>query len=154
MKIRQYVYFALHSESLSPDDIAGRVGMRPDKSRVRGARQLEPPRPPRNMWAIECDARGLTIDEQAASVLKRVAPFQAAVKQLVDAGEVNAVLQLVRYFGVYLAEKDGEDEHIDVTPDGLEKLTGQHQLLGWQLDASSLALLAALGAELSADEYG
>jgi hypothetical protein len=43
---------------------------------------------------------------------------------------------------------------IDVTPDGLEKLSGQHQLLGWHLDRHVLNFLSEVGAEFDADEYG
>jgi hypothetical protein len=43
---------------------------------------------------------------------------------------------------------------IDVTPDGLEKLAGQHQLLGSHLNREVLDFLTEVGAELDADEYG
>jgi hypothetical protein len=36
----------------------------------------------------------------------------------------------------------------------LQKLPGQHQLLGWHLDRDAVRLLARVGAEIDADEYG
>jgi hypothetical protein len=68
----------------------------------------------------------------------------------VGVGEVQAWLQLVRYFG----SEDGEEETIDETPEGLVKLSGQHQLLEWHLHRDTLAFLHDVGAEIDADEYG
>jgi len=42
---------------------------------------------------------------------------------------------------------------IDVT-NGLEKLAGQHQLLGWTLTAEVIDFFRDLGANLWVDEYG
>jgi hypothetical protein len=62
---------------------------------------------------------------------------------------VRAWLQLVRHFGA----ADGEGEIIDQTPDGLVKLSGQHQLLGWHLHHATIAL-HDVGADIDAGEYG
>ncbi len=68
---------------------------------------------------------------------------------------MTAHLQIVRYFN----DEDGEEEFFDdpiTTDDGhvLEKLPGQHQLLGWQLEREQLGLLVSMGAYIDADEYG
>jgi hypothetical protein len=60
----------------------------------------------------------------------------------------------VRYLNVDLALADGEDEELTITASGLEKLRGQHQLLGWGLDASTLGFLVDVRAELVFGEYG
>jgi len=98
--------------------------------------------------------RGLTINEQVKQVVDRAVPHSSAIRDLVRTGQVQAWLQLVRYFGVFSAMKDGEEKEISVTEDGLEKLPGQHQSLGWHLDRSVLEFLVEVGAELDADEYG
>jgi hypothetical protein len=72
----------------------------------------------------------------------------------VDAGEVEAELVLVRHFN----DEDGQEETTAsvATSDGLvlERIAGQHQLLGWCLEPDQLALLAAMRASIDADEYG
>jgi hypothetical protein len=63
----------------------------------------------------------------------------------------GSCLQLVRFFN----DDEGEDEEEVSPPDApLQKLAGQHQLLGWHLDADSLNFLSRIGAETDADEYG
>jgi hypothetical protein len=59
-------------------------------------------------------------------------------------------LQLVRFFD----DEDGEEEELSPPDAPLQKLSGQHQLLGWHLDRDSLGFLAHVGAEIDADEYG
>jgi hypothetical protein len=60
------------------------------------------------------------------------------------------MLQLVRHFD----DDDGEEEELSVSDAPLQKLAGQHQLLGWHLDSDVLGFLARVGAEIDADEYG
>jgi hypothetical protein len=80
-----------------------------------------------------------------------VAPSRTAIRELLKTSDdTTPWLQIVRSFNT----DDGEDETIDVTPDGLEKLSGQHQLLGWHLNGEVLDFLSEVGAELDADEYG
>lgn len=154
MKIKQYVYFGLRSEVLTSDEITERLGLQPDEAQERGSRKADPPRPVQHRWNLRSDEAGLTISEHVARLIPRLEPIRASVRQLVDSGEAKATLQLVRYFGVYKAEKSGEEEEITETPEGLVKLPGQHQLLGWRLDRAALEFMAHVGAELDADEYG
>jgi len=73
---------------------------------------------------------------------------------LVNGEEVSVRLVIVRYFN----DEDGEEESFEaaVTKDGrlLEKLPGQHQLLGWYLTAQQLEFLVSINCSISADEYG
>lgn len=62
----------------------------------------------------------------------------------------RATLQIVRYF----EDEDGEDEDLRETVPGLERLSGQHQLLGWHMEPKIIAFLADVGAEIDVDEYG
>jgi hypothetical protein len=81
--------------------------------------------------------------------LERIRPYTIGISRAVKLGCVPT-LQVVRYFGF----DDGEKEGLTVTADGLEKLSGQHQLLGWHLSAEVMSFLVNLGAEIDADEYG
>jgi hypothetical protein len=150
MKIEQYAYFGLSSEVLTAEAIAACLGLAPDKTQTRGSRSVDPPRPIRHTWELGSYERGLDISAHVAVVLRRLEPARDEIRALVREGDVQAWLQLVRYFGA----ADGEEEIIDETPEGLVKLSGQHQLLGWHLHRDVLAFLHDVGAEIDADEYG
>jgi Domain of unknown function (DUF4279) len=153
MRIRQYVYFALKSETVSAATITAHVGMQPDSVTVRGTKQSAPPRPVCHSWAIECRHGGLTVDEQTAIVLARIRPVAEPIRALTANESVSAVLQVVRYFN----DEEGEDEDLGpvMTDDGraMQKLAGQHQLLGWHLNIDDLTFLASIPAALDVDEY-
>jgi hypothetical protein len=74
MKISQYVYFALMSDTILPSEIARRVGFAGDREAVRASRSAVPPRPVLNTWQVRCDERGLTVTEQIERVISRVMP--------------------------------------------------------------------------------
>jgi hypothetical protein len=150
VKIKQYVYFGISSEELIAESIATRIGLVADKTSARGSRTKNPPRPARHKWEIGSYEPGLDISAHVAAVLARLEPARDEIRALVREGEVQAWLQLVRYFDA----EDGEEEIIDETPEGLVKLSGQHQLLGWHLDRDTLTFLYDVGAEFDADEYG
>jgi hypothetical protein len=150
----QYVYLALWSETTTAAEMTADLGVAPDKVMVRGSKRASPPVPIGHAWKLECRDRGLSLDEQIERVLIRVTPVASKVRSLVDSGDVKAVLQVVRYFN----DHDGEEEAFEasITPEGelLERIPGQHQLLGWHLPTSTIQLLASMSAELDADEYG
>ncbi|WP_329245510.1 DUF4279 domain-containing protein [Actinoallomurus sp. NBC_01490] len=60
MRVRQYVYFALHSSTLPAAEMATRLGLEPDEVSVRGSRTTTPPRPVTHVWKIVCRDRGLS----------------------------------------------------------------------------------------------
>ncbi len=150
MKIKQYVYFAISSEVLTAETITARLGLAPDKTQTLGSRSVDPPRPRRHKWEIGSYQRGLDITAHIAILLVRLEPVRDEIRTLVREGDVQAWLQLVRNFDA----ADGEEEIIDETPDGLVKLSGQHQLLGWHVHRDTLTFLHDVGAEIDADEYG
>lgn len=153
MRIRQFVYFGLWSDTLTAAAITQILELSPDATSVRGSLHLDPPRPPHHRWALECRRTELRIDEQIAHVLTRVRPIADRIKPLTLTGDVTAALIIVRYFD----DEAGEPERIDTIelPDGqpLTKLSGQHQLLGWHIEPADLQLLALLHADLDVDEY-
>jgi hypothetical protein len=156
MRISQYAYFALYSSVVSAADMAARVGMEPDEISIRGSRNADPPRPVSHAWRVVCRDRGLTVDEQIGWIIKRLHPYRdqiAAFSQELAAQDPEhggPVLRVVRYFN----DPDGEEEELSPPEAALQKLAGQHQLLGWVLDREVLAFLLATGADLDADEYG
>ena len=154
MRLRQYVYFGLASDVVSPAEITSAVGADPDEISVRGSKRTDPPRPASHSWMLRCDKPGLTVDDQIQDVLQRVRPLADKIRDLTTRTDVVAVLQIVRDFDA----EDGEEEsHDDLDLPAGERLTtflGQHQLLGWHLEADTLAFLASLGADIDCDEYG
>jgi len=150
VKIKQYVYFGISSEVLTAEKIAERIGLEPDKTMVRASRTEHPPRPRRHKWELGSYEPGLDMSDHVSRVIARVEPARHAIRALVDEGDVQAWLQFVRMFGA----DDGEEEIIEETPEGLVKLSGQHQLLGWHLHRNVLAFLHDARAEIDADEYG
>lgn len=85
-------------------------------------------------------------------MLARVRPIASRISELVDEGDVVS-LSVVRYFD----DEGGQPERIETVEmeDGtqLVRLGGQHQLLGWYLDAADLELLVSMKSSLEVDEY-
>ena len=153
MRIRQYVYFSVYSETATAEEIASYLGLDPDRMAVRGSRSTDPPRPPEHRWELVCELPGLQIDEQVASVLGRLRRVEHRLvtigAELLGEGG-GCVLGVVRSFN----DDEGEEEELSPPDAPLQKLAGQHQLLGWHLDADTLTFLSRIGAEIDADEYG
>jgi Domain of unknown function (DUF4279) len=147
--IRQYVHFVIFSDTLSGAAIADLVGLEPDRIAVRGSRRTDPPIPRSHRWEVVCESHGMPIDEQVEAVLERLRPIESALTDVTTSPHCTAVLQLVRYFD----HEDGEPEEVSDPNDRLQKLPGQHQLLGWYLPHKDLAFLVRLGASIDADEY-
>jgi len=59
-------------------------------------------------------------------------------------------MQVVRY----LNDESGEEEELSSPDAPWQKLSGQHQLLGWALEREVLEFLLATGACFDVDEYG
>lgn len=156
MRIRQHAHFDLVSSRVSAADVTARLGIEPDAIMVRGSRRAEPPAPAFHRWQVSCRARGLTVDDQVGLILARLRPHAEAIAALAaeladdDPVDGGAVLHVVRYFGA----ADGEEEGFDEPDAALQKLPGQHQLLGWTLERDVLDFLQVTGAVLDVDEYG
>lgn len=153
-RVRQYVYFALKSDTTTSATMTAHLGIEPDRVGVRGASQSDPARPACHSWRVECRTAGRTVDDQLAEVLDRIRPVTDSIRRLIATGAVSATLQVVRDF----AADDGEaEQHVPVVTDSgvvLHALPGQHQLLGWHITAADMAFLSSLPADLDIDEYG
>ncbi|MEV1018147.1 DUF4279 domain-containing protein [Micromonospora sp. NPDC049801] len=155
MLVSQYAYLALSSVRVSAAEITSRLGIKPDEVLVRGSRQADPVRPTAHRWKIVCRKPGLTVDEQLAEIVDRLFDHAERIGELaaeldrVDDVPGASVLQVVRVF----EHPDGEEENLTSPVDGMQKLAGQHQLLGWHLNAQVLEFLRLTRAELDVDEY-
>lgn len=156
MRVGQFAYFALMSPSVSAEEMAARLRLEPDEVSIRGSRTPAPPRPVAHAWKIVCGERGLTVDEQVGQIMRRLRPHRDSIAALSrelaarDPGQAGAVLEVVRDFD----DPDGEEEELSPPDAELQKLPGQHQLLGWSLDHEVLEFLVVTGAHLDVDEYG
>lgn len=156
MRIRQYAYFSMGSRQVPASEITARLGIEPDEIMVRGTRRLDPPVPVSHAWQVVCRRPGLALDEQVENVVSRLHPYIGQLRVLLD--ELRAddpehgggALRVVRYFD----DEDGEDEELSPPHVELQKLPGQHQLLGWVLARPVMEFLMALDIELDADEFG
>ncbi|MFC7619479.1 DUF4279 domain-containing protein [Microlunatus sp. GCM10028923] len=156
MRIRQYVYLALTSSKLSASQIGQRIGLEPDEVGVLGSRRADPPRPPRHTWKLVCREPGLRVDEQIGQLLVRLRPHRDAIAEFArelrrdDPNHGGGRFFVVRNFD----HEDGEEELLSPPDAEFQKLPGQHQLLGFDLDAELMAFLVEAQADLDVDEYG
>ena len=151
LRIRQYGCFTVFSKQLSVQQITEHLGLQPDATRVMGSVSDAPMRPVSNIWEIKTGDASAGVDELIADLLARLEPAREAIRTLLSGdSDATGELQIVRHFG----DDSGEEEVITTTSEGFTKLAGQHQLLGWHLDATTIAFLAETGVELDVDEYG
>lgn len=107
MRIRQYVYFSLLSTQVSAAEITTRLGVEPDRVRVRGTRSTRLPLPVYHAWQVICDDPRLRVDEQVARVVHRLSPHNAEIVALAreltaaDPQHGGAVMRVVRYCRSY-----------------------------------------------------
>ena len=131
-RVKQYCYFWIASQTMTADQVTEMVGIEPDRVTVCGSKSTAPRVVPvEHSWALVCDRQG-PIDEQVTDVLNRIEPAATIVRSLVDEGQVQAGLMMIRYFG------DAD---------------GGYDAMGWSLTPEQIALLAAIGADIQSDEY-
>jgi hypothetical protein len=95
-KVQQFCYFWIASQVVSAAEVTEVLGLAADQATVMGSRRMSPtPVPVEHAWTIRCD-RHARIDEQAGEVLRRIEPVADKVRSLVDRGDVQAGLMLVR----------------------------------------------------------
>jgi hypothetical protein len=97
--VQQRVYFMVKSEELTAEQIAERVGMRPDRVMVRGSRQAAPAVPACHGWQVDTSVdRSVWLDEQIRLLIARVAPAAPRIGELVASGRAAASLVVVRSY--------------------------------------------------------
>ena len=153
MRISQYVYFNVSSETLSAADVTGRLLFEPDEFSVMGARDPLRVLPRQHHWKVMALPENRPVGEQIEEIVARLAPVADRISELVGGGEVAATLWVVRHFD----DEDGEEDAgtpPELAAQGFEKLGGQHHLLGWELNRAVLDFLQTTGAVLCVDECG
>ncbi|SFR24126.1 Acetyltransferase (GNAT) domain-containing protein [Lentzea waywayandensis] len=132
VRVEQYAYFALESDTVSAAEIARRLGLEPDEVLVRGSKRPEYDIPRAHAWKI-VDRGAKRLDEQIEHVVDRLRPVHDELVALTAISDISASLVVVRYC------RDG-DSAVG---------TG----LGWWISTESLAFLASVRASLDVDEY-
>jgi len=155
MKIRQYAKFDVCSKILSPHRITEVLRVEPSRVSQLGSRQTSPPIPVFNVWTVSTASNGeveamveelVDLVEQLAD---RLAALEALDPMLSDVDGSGYGITVVRYFNA----RDGvEDE--TVAPGDLEKLPGQHHLLGFTIEPELMRRLARLRCRIAFGEYG
>jgi len=111
-----------------------------------GSRSADP-------WQLVAEQQSARVDDQLLGIIGRLWPVAERIRSLVDDGTCTATLQVVRRFN----DPEGEEERLDTVSaelGKLEKLPGQHQLLGWHIGQEVIDFVSATGAEIDLDEYG
>ena len=154
MRVRQYVYFGIASEALTPDAISAAVGLQPDESRPKGSRRPGPPPiPRRHLWKLRSGVpETADLNDHFAALVAKLAGYEDRIEALLDTEDADGGFQVVRHF-----DPGPEDEAI-IEPgrlvDGFERLRGQHPLLSFHLEEEWLAVAVKLGGGIDFDEYG
>jgi hypothetical protein len=149
MKLKQYTHFTVRSQTLTPDEMTQLFGVQPDATQLRGSRvQSVPGKPvPRaHMWDVECREYKMSVDDQIASVLKRLGPARDAIRKFVTEHDgANATLSVGRWFG----GDEGEEQISYWSDDPRQDVV----LFGWYLNDEVIDFLSYVRAHLNVDEY-
>jgi len=159
VRIRQQVYFGIQSEDTTAANLTGQIGVEPDSFSVRGSRSATPPRPLKHEWRVECDDGGLSVEDQVQRIVDRLLPYQGRIAAVVaeirqkSPGD-GSRLQIVRHFNDDEGDEESDGEVSTSGVSQLERLGGQHQLLGWHLSSEVVAFLCEVQADIDCDEFG
>ncbi|MEV0062733.1 DUF4279 domain-containing protein [Nocardia sp. NPDC050718] len=146
IKIRQYSYFALYSETMTAVDLTAHLGVEPDETRVFRSKSAENRIPRSHSWQITRHSTE-SIDEQIEHLIDRLTPHRPQLLSLLDRPDVEARMQVVRHYD----DPDG----VHGAPGGTA-FADVHKWprpLGWHLTTAVLEFLVATRAELDVDEY-
>ncbi len=150
MRISQRVEFVIASRNVTAVEITRRVGLEPDRTVVAGSKPSESTKvPPEHAWVLISAIENTPVDQQIQHVVNRLEPMRSEIKALTSRSGVYAVMQIVRFF----EDTNGEQEVLS-GPGGVEKIPGQHQLLGWHLSSGLINFFSDVGVEIDVDEYG
>ena len=154
MKVRQYVYLGIESDGVDPGVISERLGLMPDDVKLQGSKHQGPPPIPRcHIWRLNSGAgTDDPLDDHFAALRVRLGDTARRLRDLQETEEVTAVIQVVRSF-----EPGPEDRNINepgrVVGD-LERLGGQHPLVGFDITPELVSYAAEAGIGFDFDEYG
>jgi hypothetical protein len=154
VKVRQYAYLLVTRTELDPGIISERLGLMPDRVKLRGQRDAGPrPIPRFHMWQVNSGItnRDARLGDHLESLLTRLNGTADRLRALVDSGAASGVVQVFREF-----EPGPEDSGSarDELPPGFEKLGGQHRFLGFAVPPDLLRYVVDAGIAFDFDEYG
>jgi hypothetical protein len=152
MKVYQYAYLLVTSTELDPGILSERIGLMPDRVKLMGFRQSSPKPIPRfHMWQLDSGVaeRDVPLADHLSSLAARLNGSAARLRTLVDSGEAEGVVSVVRRF-----EPGPADLAPLELPTGFERLSGQHRLLGFAVPPELVSYIVAAGISLDFDEYG
>jgi Domain of unknown function (DUF4279) len=155
VKVRQYVYLGLKSDTVDPGTISERLGLMPDEVKLMASKHPGPPPVPRtHLWRLNSGVGSdeVALDEHFDSLLARVSGSASRIRELIESGQVDAVIQVVRHF-----TPGPEDPRISEPGghlEGYERLRGQHPLVGFGIESGLVAYAAEAGITFDFDEYG
>lgn len=154
MRVRQHAYFLVRSDVLAPVEVTARLGLEPDRVKSRGSGATgPPPRPRAHVWILESGRPDTApLDDHLDALLTRLEPYVERIGALFVAGHTTGVIQIVRYFEVGAEDDDVIEPGRRV--EGLERLRGQHRLLGFHLDYRLLRFAGQAQIAIDVDEYG
>ena len=154
MRVRQSASLDIMSETITAITLTEIIGLEADRQSVRGSRNDHPdPLPRFHRWSLSSGLPDTaTVNDQLDGLMQRMHPRLTAIKDLLTNPEVGGGISVVRHF-----EEGPETEQVagpGRTIGSLERLAGQHPLLGFHLGDDVLAFVADLGIGLDFDEYG
>jgi Domain of unknown function (DUF4279) len=146
------VWFIVSSDIFDHTQLTERIGIEPDRVKVRGSRHnhTDKPVPRHHAWQLICDEPGVAVDAQIDQLLTRLEPARKSLHELTHGGhDVRITLHVGRHFG----DEEGQEEVGLVVGNGGKTVREGVSLFGWHLDLPVLEFLVHLGAELDVDEY-
>lgn len=154
MRVRQHAYLLIRSDAVAPVEVTARLGLEPDRVKPRGSQAAGPPPRPRvHVWILGSGRPDdVPLEDHLDALLARLEPHVDRIGALVGAGHTTGALQIVRHFEV------GAEDDAVLDPgrgvDGLERLRGQHPLLGFHLDHRLVRFADQARLTIDIDEYG
>ncbi|MEU7480387.1 GNAT family N-acetyltransferase [Lentzea sp. NPDC042327] len=98
VRVEQYSYFALTSDTVPAAEITRRLGLEPDEVLVRDSEQPEHDLPRRHVWKLV--HRGPErLDEQVQLLVDRLLPVRDELVELTAVSDISASFVLVRHDG-------------------------------------------------------
>ena len=134
--------------------ISERLGLIPTETKLMGSRHLGPPPIPRcHLWQLDSgvESHELPLDDHLRSLVTRLGDSAVRVRNLARDGEASATIQVVRYF------EPGPEDRLISEPGrhvgDLERLRGQHPLVGFEIEPGLIEYAAQAGIGFDFDEY-
>jgi hypothetical protein len=144
----------MSSLTVSPDEITARTQLSPDETKVRGSSVAWQDFPRFHLWTVRSGCPDTAdLDTHFAALVERIAPCTSQIRAFLESSDSEGCFSVVRKFEAG-PELDAIADIGRIGPGNLERLRGQHPLLGFALDGATLDLAHTLGVGFGFDEYG